>query len=76
MYLDSHPLWEVTEEQIRQAHNAPIGDDSVKSINIMYNREENKLFCLTDAPSREAVEKHYHILGVRCDWITEVKTTA
>ncbi|HEY9387765.1 MAG TPA: nickel-binding protein [Nitrososphaeraceae archaeon] len=31
-------------------------------------------FCLLDAPSREAVEKHHEKINVKCDWITEVKT--
>jgi hypothetical protein len=33
-------------------------------------------YCLLDAPSKEAVEKHHQKAGITCEWITEVKTTA
>jgi hypothetical protein len=74
-YLDSHQMGNATEEQIRQAQSAPIGQDGVRALNILYNKDENKLFCLTEAPNKEAVDRHHQELGMKCDWITEVKTT-
>ena len=44
--------------------------------NILYNKEEDRFFCLLDAPSKDAVIKHHEKYGFKCDWITEVKTTA
>jgi hypothetical protein len=41
----------------------------------MYNEKENKLFCLLDAPNKEAISKHHAKAGVKCDWIVEVKAT-
>jgi hypothetical protein len=38
--------------------------------------EEDKFFCLLDAPSKDAVIKHHEKHGFKCDWVTEVKTTA
>jgi hypothetical protein len=36
-----------------------------------------QVFCLLDAPNKEAVEKHHgNKYGIKCDWIMEVKTTA
>jgi hypothetical protein len=29
-----------------------------------------------DAPNKEAVVKHHEKHGFKCDWVTEVKTTA
>jgi len=29
-----------------------------------------------EAPTKEAVEKHHEKIGIKCEWITEVKTTA
>ncbi len=75
-FLDSHALGGATEEQLRQAQAAPVGQDGARALNIMYNQNDNKVFCLTEAPSREAVEKYHQDLGMKCDWITEVKTTA
>ena len=33
--------------------------------------EENKLFCILDAPNKDAVNKHHQKFGLKCDWITE-----
>ena len=41
----------------------------------MYNQQEDIFNCL-DAPDKQAVENHHNKHGVKCEWITEVKTTA
>ena len=66
----------MTEEQLKKAQSMPKDEDGIVHNNIMYNKEENKTFCLLDAPSKEAVQKHHEKLGMRCDWVMEVKTTA
>lgn len=75
-FLDSHKLGRATEQQLKQAQNAPVGADGVRAINVMYNQQEDKLFCLTEAPSPDAVDRHHRDMGMTCDWITEVKTTS
>ena len=75
-FMDAHKLEGFSEEQLRQAQNSPADEFGVTHKNIIYSKDENKLFCVLDAPSREAVEKHHHKLGVKCDWISEVKSTA
>jgi hypothetical protein len=42
----------------------------------MYNRAVGICFYFLEAPNRKAVEKHHEKYGVKCDWITEVQTTA
>ncbi len=75
-YLDAHDLGNVTEEQLKQTQNSPKDEFGVIHKNILYNKEENKAFCILDAPNKEAVEKTHQKLGTKCNWITEVKTTA
>jgi hypothetical protein len=75
-YLDAHDLGNVTEEQLKQTQNSPKDEFGVIHKNILYNKEENKAFCILDAPNKEAVEKTHQKLGIKCNWITEVKTTA
>jgi hypothetical protein len=75
-YLDAHDLGNVTEEQQKQALNSPKDEFGVTHKDILYNKEENKAFCILDAPNKEAVEKTHQKLGIKCNWITEVKTTA
>jgi hypothetical protein len=33
-------------------------------------------YCILEAPSKEAVEKHHSKLGYKCDWVTEIRITA
>jgi uncharacterized protein DUF4242 len=75
-FLDSHALGGATEEQLRQAQTAPAEQDGTRALNLLYSQNEDKLFCLTEAPNREAVEKYHQDLGMKCDWIVEVKTTS
>lgn len=75
-FLDSHSMANVTEDQLRKAQNMPKDEDGVTHENIMYNKTENKAYCLLDAPTKEAVQKHHEKHGMKCDWVMEVKTTA
>ena len=43
--------------------------------NIMYNFEDDKVFCLIEAPDKNAVEKHPSKYGIKCEWIVEVRST-
>ncbi len=74
-FLDCHRLKGVDEKTLKKLQDAPRDEYGVKHLNLFYNKAEDKLFCLLDAPDREAVEKHHGKAGITCDWITEVKTT-
>ena len=75
-YLDSHPMTGFNVEQLKKAQDSPVDEFGVSHKNILYNEKENKLFCLLDAPDRDAIDKHHQKFGVKCDWITEVQTTS
>jgi len=75
-FLDSHKLKGIAEETLKNLQNAPRDEFGVKHVNLLYNKAEDKLYCLLDAPNKEAVEKHHEKAGIKCDWVTEVKTTA
>jgi Protein of unknown function (DUF4242) len=75
-FLDAHRLRGLDPETLRNLQNAPPDEFGVKAVNLIYNQYEDKFFCLTDGPSKEAVEKHHNKHGLSCEWITEVKTTA
>jgi hypothetical protein len=74
-FLDSHPVSGMTEEDFKALQKAPKDEFGITHVNLMYNKAENKGFCLLDAPSKEAVEKHHAKAGIKPDWIIEVKTT-
>jgi hypothetical protein len=75
-FLDVHSMKGVDEETIRKAQKMPKDEFGITHDNMMYNREEDRWYCLLDAPSKEAVEKHHQKAGISCEYITEVKTTA
>ena len=56
--------------------SAPADEFQVKAINLMYNQEEDKFYCLLEAPNKQAIQDHHNKYGFKCEWITEVKTTA
>lgn len=74
-FLDFHSLKGLGEEALREATNLPKDEFDVTAENLMYNEEEDKFYCLLDAPNKEAIVKHHEKFGFKCDWITEVKTT-
>jgi len=75
-FLDVHPLKGFEEETLKKLQQSPIDEFGVRHLNLMYNEEEDKFFCLLDAPNKEAVKNHHEKAGIKCEWITEVKTTA
>jgi valyl-tRNA synthetase len=75
-YLDSHPMTGSNVEALEKPQYSPVDEFGFTHRNILHNEKENKLFCLLEAPDRDAIDKHHHKLGVKCDWITEVQTTS
>lgn len=75
-FLDAHKMGHIDEEMLKEAQNSPKDEFGVTHENILYNKEEDRLFCILDAPNKEAVSKHHQKFGISCEWITEVKTTA
>jgi hypothetical protein len=73
-YLDAHKMSGFDEEKLKQAKNSPMDEFGVTHSDILYNKEEDKLYCILDAPDKQSVEKHHKKFGINCDWITEVKT--
>jgi hypothetical protein len=74
-FLDAHSFRPFTEDELKQAQNAPRDEFGVTHHNILYNQNEDKVFCLLEAPNKEAVESHHNKAGVKCDWIIEVSST-
>jgi hypothetical protein len=58
-FLDVHTLKGFDEETLRKAQNSPVDEFGVKHLNMYYNEEEDRFFCLLDAPNKEAIAKHH-----------------
>ncbi len=61
-FLDVHSLKDLDERTLRKTQDAPKDEFGVTHDNVLYNREEDRFYCLLDAPSKEAVLKHFDLL--------------
>ncbi|MDH3203328.1 MAG: DUF4242 domain-containing protein [Nitrosopumilus sp.] len=75
-FLDSHSLKGVDPKVLKELQKSPKDEFGVTHLNIMYNEDEDKCYCLLEAPNKESVEKHHSKNGYTCDDILEVGTTA
>jgi hypothetical protein len=75
-FLDVHSMKGFTEESLRKSQTELPDEFGVTTENTMFNIEADILYCLLNAPNKEAVEKHHEKYGAKCEWIMEIKTTA
>ena len=71
IFLDVHKI-PTTEKTIEEIVKQPKDEYQVSHINIFFNNEVDLCYCLLEAPSKEAIEKHHSKNNITCDWITEV----
>jgi Protein of unknown function (DUF4242) len=74
-FLDVHSMKGLNDNLLRELQSARVDEFGIIHLNIMYNPEVDQCYCLIDAPTLEAVQKHHDKFGIKCDWIIEVKTT-
>jgi hypothetical protein len=65
-----------TEETLKQIQMSPKDEFGVTHLNILFNPEADRVFCILDAPDKDAVEKNHKKIVIKCEWIMEVKQTA
>lgn len=78
LYMDVHDHVEgLTAEAVAGAHQKDMeiqGQYGVNYINYWFNEAEGKVFCLVDAPSKEAAERvHREAHGLVADSLVEVQ---
>ena len=76
LFIDEHPMGTIDEKTLNELQNSPRDEFGITHKNILYNKDEDKIFCMLDAPNKEAVDKHHNKAGLKCESITEVKSTA
>ncbi len=74
-FLDSHGLQGADPEELKKAQNNPKDEFGVSVLNVIYSEDEDRMYCLLNAPNKDAIEKHHEKLGYKCDYILEVDTT-
>jgi len=75
-FLDSHGLHGATPEDLEKAQNDPKDEFGVSILNIIYSKDDDRMYCFMDAPDKESIKKHHDKIGYKCDYILEVDSTA
>lgn len=60
-------------EDLEKVVNSPGDNFGVTHLEIFYNKNEDKLYCVLDAPNEEAIWRHHEALGLKCEFLTSVK---
>ena len=59
-FLDVHPMkGTTTEETLKQIQMSPKDEFGVTHVSILFNPEADRVFCILDAPDKDAVEKNH-----------------
>lgn len=75
-FLDSHSLKGANPETLKKLQNAPKDEFGVIHLNLIYSKDDDKMYCFLEAPDKEAVKKHHAKFGYECEYILEVDSTA
>jgi UV DNA damage repair endonuclease len=70
-----HHMVGITDEQLREAHEADLaiqGEEGVSFMQTWADPEEGVIYCLSDAPSAEAVQRIHQRSGHPADEIHPV----
>ena len=74
-FIDQHPMKPFKAEQLRGLQEAKVDEFGVTHHEIIFSEKDNKVWCVIDAPNKEAVKKHHEKANIKADFIYEVETT-
>jgi hypothetical protein len=74
-FMSSHtmPAGALKREQVDQLAQAAQNDATVKPYRSSLNLAEGKVFCVMEAPSRDALSAWFKKMNMPCDYITQVE---
>ena len=74
-YIDQHEMKPLKAEQLKELQNAEPDEFGVTHHEIIFSENDNKVWCILDAPNRDAVSKHHKKAKIKTDYVFEVETT-
>ncbi len=74
-FIDVHDMKPFTAEQLEKLQDAPPDEFGVTHHDILYSEDENRIYCVLDAPNAEAVHKHHEKAGITCEFVHQVSST-
>jgi hypothetical protein len=74
-YMSTHtmPAGAMKREQVNQMAQAAQNDATVRPYRSFLNLSEGKVFCVMEAPSKEALATWFQKMKMPCDYITPVE---
>lgn len=72
LFLDTHPLYGFKKSDLIDSVDDGADEFGVSVYHLFFNESQDTLYCVCDAPNKEAVIKHHQKFNVTCDSITEI----
>ena len=72
IFIDGHSLKGIKKDELMKEVNSPKNEHGVTPIELFYNEIDDKLYCILDGPDKDAIEKHHHDMGLKCEFVTEI----
>lgn len=73
-FIDAHPMGAFSPDAFRKLQKATEDEFGVTHHDILFNTQEDRVYCVLDAPNRESVVKHHAKAGITCDFIQQVES--
>ena len=73
IFIDGHNMNGLNPEDLEKAVNLPKDNFGVTHLEVFYNKNEDRLYCVLDAPNEESIWKHHESLGLKCEFVTSVQ---
>lgn len=78
LFLDTHKLGDYSRADLEKSIGDNIDEFGVKVHQLLFNKKEDVLYCICEAPSKQAIINHHKKFDCACDLIIEtdhIKTT-
>ena len=74
IFIDGHGMSDSNEAKFKKIINNPANKYGITHKEILFNKNENKFFCIIEAPDRQSIEKYHEDAGIECDFIYETSS--
>ncbi len=72
IFIDAHDSKGLIHEELEKLVDSPPDKFGVTHLELFFNKKEDKIYCILDAPDEESIWKHHEAIGFKCEFITEV----
>jgi two-component system sensor histidine kinase HydH len=69
IFIDGHDLGGSKEVKFKKIISNPTNKHGIIHKEILFNKNENKCFCIIEAPTRESIVKYHEDAEIECDFI-------